>query len=59
MVQKLGDTTTTTIQVVGSVGGVATAFFYGKNWTWRFIYLGTGLAVGFGAPMAYDKFIAT
>jgi hypothetical protein len=59
MVQKLGASTTTTIQVAGSVAGVAAAFFWGKNWTWRAIYLGTGLSVGFGGPAAYDKFIAS
>ena len=58
MVAKLGNATTYTINVAGAVSGLGAAFFWGKNWTWRFVYLGTGLSIGFGGPAAYDKFIA-
>lgn len=45
-------------QIGGGAAGLVGAVFWAKNWTWRFIYIGGGLAISFGIPMGYDSFIA-
>ena len=56
---KLSPEATMGWRIGGSAVGVAGAVFMAKNWTWRFIYLGGGVAAGFAIPAGYDRFVAT
>jgi hypothetical protein len=56
---KLSENATMGFRVGGSAVGLAGAVFMAKNWTWRIIYLGGGVALGFAIPAGYDRFVAT